>query len=64
MIEEVNRSGTYDSDFTHRSHPRIQVITIEDLLAGKRPDLPPALLPYIAAKRQQRPGGSQPTLDV
>lgn len=64
MLEEVNRSGSYESDFTHRAHPRIQLITIDELLAGKRPDIPPVLLPYIQASRQQRPQGAQQSFDV
>jgi hypothetical protein len=40
----------------------VQVITIRELLAGKRPKLPPLKLPYIQATRAERPS-TQATLD-
>lgn len=34
-------AGLYDSPLMKRSYPRIQILTIEDLLGGKQPNLPP-----------------------
>jgi hypothetical protein len=31
----------------------VQIITIEELLAGKRPNLPPLLMPYTQAQRRE-----------
>lgn len=51
MTEEANRSGTYAHPAHGQTYPRIQIITTTDLLAGKKPDVPPTVLPYIAAQR-------------
>ena len=45
MIEAANRSGIY----THpsgRTYPRVQIITVDELLEGKLPDRPAAMMPY------------------
>jgi site-specific DNA-methyltransferase (adenine-specific) len=41
MRDEAMADGTYDSGWWGRSFPRCQIITIEELLDGKEPDLPP-----------------------
>jgi hypothetical protein len=46
-----------------QSYPRIQVITIAGLLAGKRPDMPPPILPCIQAARATLPAPEQMSLD-
>jgi DNA modification methylase len=51
MREVAQQSGTYVWPITGRSYPRIQIVTVEELLSGKRPDMPPALLPYLQAKK-------------
>jgi hypothetical protein len=40
MRKEAADAGFYKSDFQDTKHPRIQILTIEDLLEGKRLDLP------------------------
>ena len=52
--EVAAQSGTYDSELTGQSYPRIQIVTIADLMAGKRPNLPSAILPYVKAKPRAR----------
>ena len=42
MRQEAVETGFYDSPGWGRTYPKIQIITIAELLAGKRPDLPPA----------------------
>jgi len=41
--------------FTHpltgQIYPRIQVLTIGDLLAGKRPHMPSPFMPYLQAQK-------------
>jgi DNA modification methylase len=54
MVDEANRSGLFLAERHGRSYPKVQIITVADLLGGKRPKLPPALLPYIAAQRRMR----------
>jgi hypothetical protein len=51
MLDAANTSGSYTHAATGQTYPRIQVITVEDLLAFKRPNMPSALNPYYTAKR-------------
>lgn len=55
MIDEANHSGSYTHPASGQVYPRLQIITTSDLLAGKRPQLPPTVLPYIAAARSSGP---------
>lgn len=43
MIAEAASRGYYRSTTWNREYPRIQILTIEQLLAGKAPHLPPTL---------------------
>jgi hypothetical protein len=49
MTEIADHSGTYEVPMTGTSYPRVQIVTVGELLAGKRPKLPTAILPYIQA---------------
>lgn len=40
MRAEAAGAGVYESPFTHTCHPKIQILTIADLFAGKRIDIP------------------------
>jgi DNA modification methylase len=40
MIKEALLKGVYRSDLTGKDYYRIQILTIEELLAGKNPDIP------------------------
>jgi hypothetical protein len=40
----------------------VRVITVEELLAGKRPNIPAALMPYTAAKKLAPEDGEQVAL--
>ncbi len=63
VLEEVNHSGTYQWPANQATFPRIQVLTIDQLLSGQRPRTPPLMLPYIpAARAQQTPAMIQDTL--
>ncbi|CAN5642439.1 site-specific DNA-methyltransferase [soil metagenome] len=42
MQQEAVTAGFYDSVGWGRQFPKVQIITIEELMAGKKPDLPPA----------------------
>jgi DNA modification methylase len=50
VTEAANHAGSYVWPINGESFPRLQVITIEELLAGKRPRLPGTLNPYIQAQ--------------
>ncbi len=52
MIEAANRAGTYTHPANGQKLPKVQIVTVEELLEGKRPHLPLLLAPYIEAKRQ------------
>lgn len=59
MAEVANKSGTYVHPLTGNHFPKVQLISVPDLLAHKRPDLPSALLPYIKAKAYAPPTSQQ-----
>lgn len=52
MLEAANHSGIYTYPINGQTYPRVQILTVEDLLRGKHPNLPTALLPYFQAKRR------------
>ena len=41
MIKEAVGKGFYHSGGLNRDYPRIQILTVEEILNGKQPDLPP-----------------------
>lgn len=51
MTDEANRSGSYHYDLTGATFPRIQIVTVPEILAGKRPSGPAHFRPYTQAKR-------------
>lgn len=51
MREVENASGTYAGAADERTFPKVQIVTIAQLLAGRRPKMPTAFLPYIQAKK-------------
>jgi hypothetical protein len=60
MVEVANHSGTFEVSLTHKNYPKVQIVTIEQLMAHHRPDLPTAILPYIQAAPQARLGADVP----
>jgi DNA modification methylase len=52
MVEAANHSGLYTYPVNAQSYPKVQLLTVEELLAGKRPSMPTTLLPYFQAKRR------------
>ncbi|MDR6506473.1 DNA methyltransferase [Arthrobacter oryzae] len=59
--DAIDHGGLYVHPANSQQFPLLQHITIAELLAGKRPELPPTILPYIEAKKQSLPKLS-PTL--
>jgi site-specific DNA-methyltransferase (adenine-specific) len=52
MKLEADTAGLWRSEVWKRDYPRIQMLTIADLLAGKKPQLPPFVMPtYQQAPR-------------
>jgi len=61
MPTEAVSAGFYESPLWQQSYPRLQILTIEELLAGKRPQMPPtgANVTFQKAARMKKEEGSQ-----
>jgi site-specific DNA-methyltransferase (adenine-specific) len=57
MVKEAASAGFYESPGWGRKFPRVQLLTIEELLAGKQPELPPANVSFKQATRER--GGAE-----
>ena len=55
VTDAADHGGSYTWPPNGQMFPRIQVITVAELLAGKRPVTPPLLLPYVAAVKARIP---------
>jgi site-specific DNA-methyltransferase (adenine-specific) len=53
MVTEALSAGIYQSPLYGTQHPRIQILTIEDLLKGKQVDMPPQYGTFKQAGRVQ-----------
>ena len=51
MRAEAAGAGFYESPGWHTKHPRLQVITVGELLEGKRVDMPPVKHTNVTFKR-------------
>lgn len=56
MVEAANHSGVYTYPTNGQPFPKVQIITIEELLDDKRPSMPNTLLPYFQAQRRYDTG--------
>jgi len=61
MREVANKSGSYKHPGDGREYPRLQIITVQELLDGQWPKLPPTLLPYFQAQKRQAAADGQMT---
>ncbi|QDK03218.1 DNA methylase [Streptomyces phage TuanPN] len=52
MVDAANHSGAYNHPANGQRYPKVQIITVKDLINGKRPNMPTALLPYFQAQRR------------
>lgn len=52
IIDAVNHGGTYVLEANGTKYPKVQVITVAELLKGKRPQMPQTILPYIKATKK------------
>ncbi len=53
MKTEAAEAGFYESPLWQRKFPRIQILTIEEVLSGKQPNIPPPAPPPKAAPIRQ-----------
>lgn len=51
MLDAARNSGTYRHEVTGRDYPLVQIITVSELLAGKRVDMPTPFMPYLQAQK-------------
>ena len=51
MQKEADEKGFYHSPGWNKDYPRLQILTVEDLLSGKTVDLPPNLQTYKQAEK-------------
>jgi site-specific DNA-methyltransferase (adenine-specific) len=54
MIKEMKATEPYISPKFNQEFPKIQILTIEELLKGKRPQLPPTMSPFKEALNEKR----------
>lgn len=64
MKTEAASAGTYASEKWGKSYPRLQILTIADVLNGKRVEMPPQVSPFAEAPREKAPKGKQAALEL
>jgi DNA modification methylase len=64
MREAAAKAGRYEWPLNQQKFPKVQIITTEVLLAGRRPEMPPEYGTYLQAPKAQRDAdmGEQLTL--
>jgi len=63
MQTEAVSAGYYHSPLWEKDYPKIQILTIEELLAGKSVDMPPANPPFPKAQKIAQKEGEQLSMD-
>lgn len=65
METAAAKEGLYHSPGWGKAYPRIQILTVEQLLAGEQPDIPPAYAPHMTAQaREQEEIPGQTSMEV
>jgi len=62
MTTEAAGAGLYHSPGWDKDYPRIQILTIEDLLGGGEVKMPPAAITFKKAEKEKGQGSEQPGL--
>ncbi|HUY09571.1 MAG TPA: DNA methyltransferase [Candidatus Dormibacteraeota bacterium] len=63
MSLEASTAGLYHSDLWNRDYPKIQILSIRELLDGRHPELPPSRqAPFQKALRHRAAAGEQEQL--
>jgi site-specific DNA-methyltransferase (adenine-specific) len=64
MLEEAAKAGYFDSPFGGKRHPRMQIMTVDSLLKGAKPDLPPLAIEagFRRAEKEDRAETDQGSL--
>lgn len=53
MLKEAAEVGFYHSNLWNKDYPKLQIFTIEELLKGKEPQLPPSNVTFQRARKQK-----------
>jgi site-specific DNA-methyltransferase (adenine-specific) len=61
MLEEAAMKGFYHSPLG-RDYPRLQILTIEEIIDGKTPDIPPWIAPITAPGKNRKERNDAPKL--
>ena len=61
LVKESKKYGTYTNNIMFKDYPRVQVISVEDILNGKTFDLPISVDVVKSAERK-RAAENQPTI--
>jgi len=64
MTSAASTAGYYKSEFWQKSYPRLQILTIEQILAGAVVQMPPETGTFMAAQRVRKNEGNQNQLDI
>ena len=63
MLKEAAEVGFYHSKLWDKDYPKLQIFTIEELLKGKEPQLPPSNVTFQRAQKQKgKSSTNQPSL--
>jgi hypothetical protein len=64
MRTEAAAAGFYRSPQWGRDYPRLQILTIRELLAGAEVKMPPTAQTFKQARREREPGAEQGRLEL
>jgi len=64
MVKEAVTAGYYHSAFWNKDYPKIQILTIGELLEGKEILMPPASGTFKEAPKAEKDGPEQPGLGL
>ena len=53
MVTEAASAGMYENELWQKKYPRVQILTIEEILDGKRPEMPQQHSPFAKAPVEQ-----------
>ena len=62
MVTEAAAAGFYENEMWQRKFPRVQIITVEEMLAGKRADIPWGKAPFAKAPTEKESAEQQTLL--
>ncbi len=64
MIQEAVSAGHYLSEGWNKQYPKIQILTVEQLLEGAKIDMPPVKATFKQAKKEKKKEHQQSSLDL